>query len=151
MTTAAKADFRGECNRRRDQDLILVGNTFAIKDQIKAAGGIWDRDTKAWLVPDEQTLQDMTALLPATSSARRTGASAPATSAPASGTATDRQRNAIRRLAARLDRIDQFDSNWGTGRQEAQRLLTIANTPATTRKDASTAIERASGLIDDEM
>lgn len=28
----------------------LVGNTFAIKDQIKAAGGHWDGDKRAWWV-----------------------------------------------------------------------------------------------------
>jgi hypothetical protein len=30
---------------------IWTGNTFGIKDQLKALGGKWDGNRKAWVVP----------------------------------------------------------------------------------------------------
>jgi len=30
----------------------LTGNTYPVKDQIKALGGKWDGDKKAWMIPD---------------------------------------------------------------------------------------------------
>src|SRR5437764_993815 len=30
----------------------ISGNTYPVKDQIKALGGKWDADQKAWMVPD---------------------------------------------------------------------------------------------------
>lgn len=32
----------------------ITGNTYPVKDQIKALGGKWDADRKAWMVPDDQ-------------------------------------------------------------------------------------------------
>lgn len=32
----------------------ISGNTYPVKDQLKALGGRWDTDRKAWMVPDEQ-------------------------------------------------------------------------------------------------
>jgi hypothetical protein len=34
----------------KNQTIILTGNTFAHKDEIKAIGGKWDADRKAWIV-----------------------------------------------------------------------------------------------------
>lgn len=31
---------------------IITGNTFAVKDQLKALGGSWKPALKGWLVPD---------------------------------------------------------------------------------------------------
>lgn len=31
----------------------LTGNTFNIKDQLKAKGGKWNADEKCWYIPDE--------------------------------------------------------------------------------------------------
>ena len=31
----------------------ITGNTYPVKDQIKALGGRWNADEKAWMVPDE--------------------------------------------------------------------------------------------------
>ena len=60
-----KGEFRAECERRRKAGLVLTGNTYVIKDRIKAAGGIWDGYRKAWLVPDEETLRRLAGMLPA--------------------------------------------------------------------------------------
>lgn len=56
MTPQERNDFSAECNRRRDEGLVLIGKTFSIKESIKEAGGIWDGGKKAWLMPDRQTL-----------------------------------------------------------------------------------------------
>lgn len=32
----------------------ITGNTFPVKDQIKALGGRWNPDAKSWMVPDEK-------------------------------------------------------------------------------------------------
>ena len=35
----------------------VTGNTYPVKDQIKALGGKWDKDGKCWLVPEEKAAQ----------------------------------------------------------------------------------------------
>lgn len=32
----------------------ITGNTYPVKEKIKALGGKWDVDCKAWLVPDDK-------------------------------------------------------------------------------------------------
>ena len=32
----------------------LSGNTYPVKDQLRALGGKWDPTSKAWLVPDDK-------------------------------------------------------------------------------------------------
>lgn len=32
---------------------LITGNTYPVRERIKALGGIWDRDAKGWRVPDE--------------------------------------------------------------------------------------------------
>lgn len=31
---------------------LITGNTFPVKDQLKALGGRWDAASKGWMVPD---------------------------------------------------------------------------------------------------
>jgi len=31
---------------------LITGNTYPVKDQIKAIGGRWDAERRGWLVPD---------------------------------------------------------------------------------------------------
>jgi hypothetical protein len=33
---------------------LIVGNTYPVKDQIKALGGRWDGRAKGWIVPEDQ-------------------------------------------------------------------------------------------------
>lgn len=33
---------------------LITGNTYPVKDQIKALGGRWDRGAQGWQVPDDQ-------------------------------------------------------------------------------------------------
>jgi hypothetical protein len=46
-----------EADRRRREGLVLGGETYEVRAQIKAAGGIWDAQAQRWLVPDRATLQ----------------------------------------------------------------------------------------------
>ena len=34
--------------------VAITGNTFPVKDQLKAMGGRWNVETKAWMVPAEK-------------------------------------------------------------------------------------------------
>jgi hypothetical protein len=34
--------------------IVLTGNTYPVKDQLKELGGKWDPDQKAWLVPENK-------------------------------------------------------------------------------------------------
>lgn len=34
--------------------VLITGNTFPVKNQIKALGGRWDADAKGWKVPAEK-------------------------------------------------------------------------------------------------
>jgi hypothetical protein len=43
----------------------IVGNTYPVKDQIKALGCKWDRDQRAWIAPNERIRDAALALLPA--------------------------------------------------------------------------------------
>ena len=36
---------------------IITGNTYPVKDQLKALGGRWNPEQKAWVVPDEKAEQ----------------------------------------------------------------------------------------------
>jgi hypothetical protein len=33
---------------------LITGNTYPVKDQLKAMGGKWDPNKKGWLVPDDK-------------------------------------------------------------------------------------------------
>lgn len=37
--------------------VLIRGNTFPVKDQLKALGGRWDAAERAWLVPSENERQ----------------------------------------------------------------------------------------------
>lgn len=37
--------------------VAITGNTYPVKDQIKALGGRWDAERKAWMVPVERAAQ----------------------------------------------------------------------------------------------
>jgi hypothetical protein len=50
-------------DRRRDEGLIVSGNTFPIKDEIKRLGGVWDRYEREWLVPDKKTAEALRGLM----------------------------------------------------------------------------------------
>lgn len=34
--------------------IAITGNTYPVKDQLKALGGRWNADAKAWMVPDDK-------------------------------------------------------------------------------------------------
>jgi len=59
----SKSEFAKECRRRRDHGLVLSGNTYPIKEKIKAQGGIWDSRLRAWLVPDVTVMNKLDSLM----------------------------------------------------------------------------------------
>ena len=56
MAEYNKEDFKAECDRRRNENLIVKGKTYDIKEQIKELGGIWDSKEKQWLMPDQNAV-----------------------------------------------------------------------------------------------
>lgn len=62
--------------------LMLVGNTFAIRDEIKKAGGKWDADMKGWRMPDQASFDAMQKLLGGAAPAKTETAQAPVAAAP---------------------------------------------------------------------
>ena len=51
----SKENFKAECDRRREHNLIVKGKTYDVKDMIKDLGGIWDSMQKQWLMPDVES------------------------------------------------------------------------------------------------
>ena len=37
--------------------VAITGNTYPVKDQLKALGGRWDADRKAWMVPEAKAAE----------------------------------------------------------------------------------------------
>jgi len=37
--------------------VAITGNTFSVKDELKALGGRWNPEQKAWMVPDDKADQ----------------------------------------------------------------------------------------------
>jgi len=57
MTQEEKKKFAVECNRRRDEGLLLRSpKTYGVKEELKEAGAIWDGTAKGWLFPNFDTL-----------------------------------------------------------------------------------------------
>lgn len=66
------------------------------------------------------------------------------------GGASEKQLCALRKMAARLDRIDQFDSFHGNGQTVAVELRQAAADSTLSLHKASELIDMAADLIDDE-
>ncbi|MEI8109310.1 MAG: hypothetical protein WCI46_15965, partial [Verrucomicrobiota bacterium] len=54
---------------------LIVGNTYPVKDQIKALGGKWNAASKGWLVPAENAAAAWELVGNAPAPAPRAGAS----------------------------------------------------------------------------
>lgn len=48
-----------------DQPLFVTGNTFPVKDQLRALGCRWNADHKAWTTTDPATLEKANAVVAA--------------------------------------------------------------------------------------
>jgi hypothetical protein len=53
------AEFDAKMRARRSAGFVLRGRTYPIKEEIKQAGGVWDREAKAWLMPDAESMRAM--------------------------------------------------------------------------------------------
>jgi hypothetical protein len=47
--------------------VLITGNTYPVKDQIKALGGKWDKDAKGWRVPADKEAEAKALVANATS------------------------------------------------------------------------------------
>lgn len=48
-------EYLAEKNRRTAAGFVVMGNTYPVKAELAAAGGIWCKRLKAWLMPDDET------------------------------------------------------------------------------------------------
>lgn len=53
--------------------VAIYGNTYPVKDQIRALGGRWDAGRKAWMVPDSAATRAQALVKSAPASAPRSG------------------------------------------------------------------------------
>jgi hypothetical protein len=51
--------------------VAITGNTFAVREQLKALGGRWDAGRKCWLVPDDKADQARALVSPKKGGGRR--------------------------------------------------------------------------------
>lgn len=58
-----KGEFKAEMRRRYDLDLTPQGDSYSVKDEIKDVGGIWARNEKTWLLPSQEALDYIQALM----------------------------------------------------------------------------------------
>ena len=54
--------------------VAITGNTYPVKDQIRALGGRWNPETKSWMVPETQATAARALVSAAPVQARKTGA-----------------------------------------------------------------------------
>lgn len=59
------------------QTVLVTGNTYPVKDSIKALGGRWDADAKGWRVPADKVAQAQALVAGAPKSASNAGSRAP--------------------------------------------------------------------------
>jgi hypothetical protein len=67
---------------------LITGNTYPVKDQIRALGGIWNKRLTGWFVPDDKADEARALVDAAPASARRTYAPRVAYSRFSSGATT---------------------------------------------------------------
>jgi predicted ATPase len=51
---------------------LITGNTYPVKDQLRALGGIWNKRLSGWLVPDERAKEARALVDCAPTTTRRT-------------------------------------------------------------------------------
>ena len=61
---------------------LITGNTYPVKDSIKALGGKWDPVNKGWMVPDDKAAAARALVAPAAPAAPRATTFAPAKTRP---------------------------------------------------------------------
>lgn len=125
--------------------VAITGNTFPVKDQLKALGAYWNPDQRAWMVRTDQA-----------EATRRIVSGTGATPVQhVSGMANDKQRLALRNLLRRVEHIQMFDSMSGSGAQLAdeirEAIQKLGGTQKLTRKQASQFLDTLIGAVEDEM
>ena len=72
MSEFNKEEFKAECTRRREAGFVLKGKgTYDAREDIKGAGGIWDKMQKAWLMPDAEAMNQFAGINEGTADTER--------------------------------------------------------------------------------
>lgn len=125
--------------------VAVTGNTYPVKDQLKALGARWNPDAKAWMVAPDKA-DAARAIVAGRSSA---------TPAYRPGMMTEAQRITLSKLMRRVEHIRMFDSFGGNGAQLVDEIRTeidrLGGTAKLTSKQASNFISTLIGAADDEM
>jgi hypothetical protein len=123
----------------------VSGNTYPVKDQLKALGARWNPDQKCWMVSPDK----------ADAARRIIGGSSTFSPAPRSLMASDKQRMAISRLLGKVENIRMFDSFGGNGEQMAEgireQIQKAGGIKNLTSRQASEIIGSLICAADDEM
>lgn len=132
-------------------NLIAVsGNTYPVKEQLKALGARWNAEAKAWMVEPSQA-ERARAIVAGQSGSSSTSNST--TSRP--GQASEKQCAAIRKLLRRVEHVRMFDSFSGTGPQLVDQvedqIRQWGGMSKLTSKQASQIIDQLIGAVEDEM
>ena len=131
----------------------IHGNTYPVKEGLKALGARWHADKKVWMIAFDK-LEAANKLVAGTASI--IGGTPVAASEPQNtNKASASQLTALRNMLRKLDRIALFDSFGGTGEDAVyavrEDIEKAGGYGALTRKQASEFISAVSGWIDDEM
>jgi hypothetical protein len=59
-----RKEFGREMRRRHSEGLYSSKNTYPVKENIKKVGGVWDRYNNTWLLPSQEALDYIEALIP---------------------------------------------------------------------------------------
>lgn len=54
--------------------VLITGNTYPVKDRLRALGGTWDAQAKGWRVPEDKADEARKIVANASSGARKSGA-----------------------------------------------------------------------------
>lgn len=131
------------------QLVAITGNTYPVKDSLKALGARWNPDQKAWMVSTD--LADRARQIV---SGTRTS-SAPSSPSPTPGLCSDKQRMTIRKLLRRVENVHMFDSFSGNGASYAadveDEIEKSGGIEKLTSRKASEIISGLISAIDDEM
>ena len=121
--------------------IAISGNTYPVKDQLKALGGRWNPDQKAWMVPSDRAERARELV-----SGSRPGVP---------GMASEKQCGAIEKLLRRVEHIRQFDSFGGNGSMLAgevrDQIHAWGGMTSLTSRQASQIIDQLITAADDEM
>jgi hypothetical protein len=128
---------------------LITGNTYPVKDQLKALGARWNAADKGWVVSDDRA-EAARAIV-----SGRQPSAGPAGAQRAPGMASDKQIQTIRKMLRRVEKIRDFDSFSMRGDEAAEsiekEMEALGGYAKLSSKQASVFIGTLIDWADDEM